>query len=168
MVPAHPDDDWYADHTLIFRLKYNTVKMLFTGEIGQDERMALIQNTPDLRSSIVSGLNHGDKRIADTEFINKIAPYIVILSNVPHNSHGYPHREALDNFKTALTNVYRTDLQGEIDIQLTDKGRASINATTPATEGEMGHAGSNMRRDPTADGGIDMSNQTEQHEILNR
>lgn len=167
-APAHPKDDWYADHTLVFRLNYKNVKVLFTGEISPDEHVALMRNTPDLRSSIVSGLNHGDKRIADIEFINKIAPYIVVLCNVPHNSHGYPNSEALDNLKTALTNVYRTDLQGEINLQINDKGNASINAATPATEGEMGRSGSNMKRDPAVDGGVDMSNQLEHHEILDR
>ena len=74
------------------------------------------ENAVDLKASVLCGLHHGDRRVSDIEFVHGVTPNIAVVMCKLHNPEGYPHREALESFKSSLTPLLRTDINGEVVI----------------------------------------------------
>ncbi len=164
--PAHPTQDWYENHSLVFRIKYNNVSLLFTGDMGTDERAWLYSSGVKLRSSILSGLHHGDRRIADIEFVHAVSPVIAILMCQIGNKGGYPHRETLDVLKSSMTSLNRTDVQSDVTLRVRADGQVAVSPARPGTEKELSQAGSGLKSGMKSGGSVQMDNPTDGSDSL--
>ena len=64
--------------------------------------------------------HHGSKTSTGSSFIKKINPKYSIISVGENNRYGHPNNEALKNL--ANSKIYRTDLDGSIEIKLNKNG----------------------------------------------
>ena len=146
VMPANASASWFENHSIILRIRYNKASILFTGTMGKQEKNWLHEQAVDVHADIVSGLRHGDKEVADVDFVHEITPKIGILMCDLHNAAGYPHRDALDAMTTTMTKLYRTDVQHGINLKLDAEGRIFVLASRPATDHEMTLAGADIKR----------------------
>ena len=165
-APPHPTVDWYDNHSLVFRVKYNKASILFTGDMGPDERSWLYSAGAKLRSSILSGLHHGDRRIGDIEFIHAVSPVLTVLMCQIGNKSGYPHRETLDALKSTMTNVNRTDVQSDITVRVHSDGQVNASPSRPGTEEELSQSGSGLKHGLKSSGTVQMENPTDDSNSL--
>jgi competence protein ComEC len=147
VMPQNPSQSWLENHSVVLRVRYNKASLLFTGSMGKAEKSWMHEQAVDVHADIVSGLRHGDKEVADVDFVHEITPKIAVLMCDLKNHDGYPHRDALDAMTTTMTKLYRTDVQHGINLRLDGEGRIYVLASRPATDHEMGLAGGDIKRD---------------------
>jgi len=90
---------------------------LITGDMdGRTERALLESYTlPDVEVLLVG--HHGSRYSTSEELLDAVTPEVGVVS-VGDNSYGHPTRDALLRLTDAGADVYRTDLQGNISIQV--------------------------------------------------
>ena len=166
-VPANADQDWYDNHSLIFRLKFGLSSILFTSDMGPTERTWLCDSGVDLHSGVLAGLHHGDRRVTDLEFVHYIRPTILILMCQPLKKKVYPHAEALEAMNSNLATVFRTDVQASIKVQMQSAGQISASSDRSGSLKEMKMSGSEMKHDVRIESAPTMTNPLDQREQLN-
>ena len=95
-----------------------------------DRRAYLSQRGVDLvggsaRRGIIKGWSGGSKNSTTQEFLEAIAPAIVIISSGEDNPYGHPSPELLERLEASGARVLRTDRDGAVHI-VTDGERLEI------------------------------------------
>lgn len=117
------------NNALVCKLNYKKFSMLFTGDIEQEAEKVLIENyknTDVLKSTILKVGHHGSKSSTTPEFLDLVQPKISLIGVGKNNMYGHPNEEIIDRLKNANCKIYRTDENGEIDIQVTNKQKLKI------------------------------------------
>jgi beta-lactamase superfamily II metal-dependent hydrolase len=111
-------------NSIVLRLDYGEFSMLFMGDAeSQTEERLLGKKDLALEAKVIKLAHHGSKYATSDNFIKRVQPQAVIISNGSWNRYGHPSQSTLDRLKTANPKIYRTDLQGEVTI--TTKGDGS-------------------------------------------
>lgn len=110
-------------NSVVVRLDYGAFSMLLPGDAeAQTETRMMGQEGDELAAKILKVAHHGSKYATTAEFLQRVKPEVAIISVSATNLYGQPSKKALDNLKAAgVTQLYRTDLQGEITITTTGK-----------------------------------------------
>lgn len=118
---SQPDD--LNEKSLVFRLEYGKGAVLFTGDIGLDveKRLAAYKG----RINVLKVPHHGSRYSSSTEFLNWASPEIALISAGYGNSFHLPADQTLARLKEKHVAVYRTDLDGTIDL-IYDKYRGKF------------------------------------------
>lgn len=105
-------NDWSAI------IRYNTASknVLFTGDAGKD----VIRGTNPGKIDVLKVSHHGSRTGTDEALATELSPAYAVISCGLNNSYGHPHEEVLDALKG--TQLYRTDLQGTIDMTIDANG----------------------------------------------
>lgn len=118
------------NNSLVFKLMYINMSILFTGDIekvAEDAIIKLYKNNQDiLNSSILKLAHHGSKTSTIEEFLNLVNPKIAIANVGKNNNFGHPSEIVLERLKKRNILLYRTDLNGEINIEVNSKGKMKI------------------------------------------
>ena len=104
------------DLSLVARLKYKNFSMLFTGDIGEKVEEKLVKTYPELQVNVLKGPHHGSRFSNSDSFIRATKPEAVVFSSGYLNRMKHPHLETLNRYKKAGTRIYRTDLNGAVQI----------------------------------------------------
>ena len=90
------------------------------GDAGVEVEEDLIEkyNLQDI--DVLKVGHHGSKTSSSKNFINEINPKYSIISVGKNNRYGHPKEEVLDTLKNSK--IYRTDLDGSIEIKLNKNG----------------------------------------------
>ena len=103
------------DFSYYLHLKYGEFDALFTGD-GDKRVQPEIMTTAVLGDiEVLKFPHHGSKNGVTGEFLDKVKPEAAVIS-VGKNPWGHPTVEALKLLTERGINVYRTDTDGEIDI----------------------------------------------------
>jgi competence protein ComEC len=126
LTQLHPDDknktaspkDRRVDNdlSLVMKLDYQSFSMLFTGDIGEKVEKKLAKAYPKLKVDILKGPHHGSRFSNSESFIKATHPDSVVFSSGYLNRMKHPHPETLDRYKSNGVNIYRTDLNGAVQI----------------------------------------------------
>lgn len=105
-------NDWSAI------IRYNTASknILFTGDAGKD----VIRDANPGKIDVLKVSHHGSRTGTDEALATELSPAYAVISCGLNNSYGHPHEEVLDALKG--TQLYRTDLQGTIDMTIDANG----------------------------------------------
>lgn len=96
-------------------LKYGEFEAMFTGDIGFDEEESLLANGSLIDVDVLKVAHHGSKYSSSDEFIRKIKPEVAVIQ-VGKNNFGHPTKETLDKLERVGAKIFRTDLDGEVEI----------------------------------------------------
>ncbi len=102
------------ESSLVIKLTYGKVSLLFTGDIGV-ETEGLLKKEMDLKADILKAPHHGSRYSSSTIFLEKVSPGVVVISTGFRNRYGFPHKEALDRFLDIKARVLRTDRDGAVE-----------------------------------------------------
>lgn len=106
------------DYSLIFQFFYGNHSGTLSGDAPKWVEGAVLQ---DLQPSEVLKLSHhGSKTANSQEFLDKINPKITVIG-VGKNSYGHPNKSVLNRVASGSSSLYRTDLDGDIEIIFKDK-----------------------------------------------
>lgn len=104
------------DNSSVIYLNYNNYKFLFMADAGIEVEKDLIKkyNLQDI--DILKVGHHGSKTSSCKNFIDEINPKYSIISVGKNNRYGHPNNNVLNNLEDSK--IYRTDLDGSIEIKL--------------------------------------------------
>ncbi len=125
LIPLHPDPNESLeenarrvdnDLSLVLRLDYQSFSMLFTGDIGNKVEEKLVKLYPDLEVDVLKSPHHGSRFSNSESFIEATRPGAVVFSSGYLNRMKHPHPETLKRYNKAGVKIYRTDLNGAVQI----------------------------------------------------
>lgn len=70
--------------------------------------------------------HHGSKTSSSQEFIDFVQPDIAVISCGYRNSYGHPHASVLERLKATGSEMFRTDLQGAVVVELGRSGEPKV------------------------------------------
>jgi len=121
------------DDSLVFELRYGQVSILLTGDIGGEVEQALLPALDLLPIVVLKSPHHGSGTSSSEEFIQKLRPRLVLISCGRANPYGHPVPDVVKRYEDAQSGVFRTDRDGQIEIQ-TDGNTLAARAFTGRSE----------------------------------
>ena len=122
VISAKENDKNVNNMSLILRMTYGEVSMLFTGDAEKE-----LEENINVKTNILKVSHHGSKTSSTEEFLKKNMPQVALISVGENNSYGHPNKEVLERLKKINAYIYRTDLNGEIYMRLYKNGKIRIN-----------------------------------------
>jgi len=146
----------YNDHSVVIKLVHGKNSFLFTGDIEKEAENFLlygISKAPqnhtektqkknkfseilcrsvanlrdyDIKSTVLKIPHHGSSSSSSYEFLKKVSPKIAVLTVGYPNDYGLPVFSTLEKYKQLNIKLYRTDIDGNIEI-ISDGKNLKIN-----------------------------------------
>ena len=104
--------------------------MIFTGDIESIAEKQIINKyvgTKKLKTTILKVAHHGSKSSSIQSILNLMQPEIALIGVGSKNTFGHPNSGVLERLKNMETKIYRTDNNGEIEIEINSKGKIKVN-----------------------------------------
>ncbi len=118
------------NNSVVTKLTYNSLSILFTGDIEKSEENLLGKyKNGELESEVLKVAHHGSKTSSSKEFLEAVKPKIALIGVGENNKFGHPYEGVLERLKNINCKIYRTDQMGEIEIKIDKKGKTSIKKT---------------------------------------
>ena len=108
------------DNSNIIYFVINNYKFLFMGDAGKIKESDLLKKYDLNNIDFLKVGHHGSNTSSSKDFINHIKPKYAIISVGKYNIYGHPKESVLHNLRNS--NIYRTDLDGSIEIILNKNG----------------------------------------------
>ena len=111
--------------SLVLKLTYGDMRILFTGDIGRKVELKLVESGVDIGAEIVKVPHHGSKTSSSAEFLDAVRPQYAIFSLGQRNRYRFPSEEVVARYRERGCHVLRTDQLGAIRLR-TDGRRCWI------------------------------------------
>ena len=121
------------DNSNVIYFKYHNYKFLFMGDAGVEKEKDILIKYNLKNIDFLKVGHHGSNSSSSNYFINRINPKYSLISVGKNNRYGHPKDEVLDTLRNSK--IYRTDLDGSIEIKLNKNGYKI--RTCPPQEGEL-------------------------------
>lgn len=112
-----PDSASDNDLSICIRILYGSYSCLITGDAEKAEEESMIASGHNLESDTYIAGHHGSATSTSEAFLDAVLPRDVIISCGVNNPYGHPAQEVLQRIYVLGSNILRTDLQGQIDIE---------------------------------------------------
>jgi beta-lactamase superfamily II metal-dependent hydrolase len=104
-------------NSIVARVTAGAVRVLFTGDAeSETEERLLAENRAQLRADILKVAHHGSRYATSQPFLSAVSPRVAVISCATGNDYGHPHRETLSVLARNNVQVYRTDLDGDVEM----------------------------------------------------
>ena len=92
-------------------------RVLITGDMGAEGEENLVKIADLSQVEVLVAGHHGSDTSTSQALLDAIRPELALISVGKDNSYGHPALEVLDRLEAAGAEVYRTDLDGTIEIR---------------------------------------------------
>lgn len=113
------------ENSNVIYTEINNIKMLFMGDAGVQKEKDILDKYNLKNIDFLKVGHHGSNTSSSDYFINQIAPKYSLISVGKNNRYGHPKDSVLDKLKKSK--IYRTDLDGSIEIKLKEDFKIIIN-----------------------------------------
>jgi competence protein ComEC len=113
----YPPPDGLEDASVVLRLEFGRVRLLFAGDLDKRDERALQPKTQDLRSAVLKVPRHGSASSSTQEFVAAVRPSLAIFSVGGRNPFGLPRDEVVARYREVGAEVLRTDEDGAIILE---------------------------------------------------
>lgn len=122
------------ESSIVFLLDMYGRTFLFTGDIGKVSESDMLRNwqtnagifesssASNESIDIMKVAHHGSKHSSSADWLAYWKPKVSVISVGKSNVYGHPSPDALERLKSAHSEVYRTDRQGELQVKVNDRG----------------------------------------------
>lgn len=104
------------EHSVVLTASCEGITALFTGDIGGAAEKELVQAGCLSDCDILKMAHHGSNYSNSDTFLHVISPEVAVVSCGVDNMYGHPGADALYRFAAIGADVYRTDLNGTVQI----------------------------------------------------
>ena len=120
LAPIDDEYDIINNYSLVAKVTYGDVKILFTGDIQKEVEEQLLEAGVDLSATVYKAAHHGSMTSNTIEFIETVNPKVVLISsdNGNHNLYGHPVKSFMEYLEENKTRVYRTDESGTVKLTI--------------------------------------------------
>lgn len=135
------------NNSIVTMIKYGNNSFVFTGDAEDVEEYSILSRGYDIKCDLLKVGHHGSRYSTSDYFLAACRPQYAVISVGKDNEYGHPTKEVLDKLTAIGTEIYRTDLQGDIlvssdgtDIQVTcekevEKEKILVAPTVDTKEG---------------------------------
>jgi competence protein ComEC len=116
--------------SLVLKIQYNDISVLFTGDIETEAEENLIHLGKWLRSDIIKVPHHGGRTSSTEEFLQMVRPKVAVISVGRNNPFNHPHIETIRRYKDVGAQVFRTERDGAITLLSVQDGTDSYEIRT--------------------------------------
>ena len=131
--PQKPYSQSPQANSAVLRLTYHSFCAFMPGDIEDEQQAPLVGLLGDSKCAVYKWPYHGQGRPQVPLFFSKLHPSDVIISVGP-NSQGLPSPTTLERLRLANTHIWRTDIQGDLSIHVSQNGSYQITAGTTENE----------------------------------
>jgi competence protein ComEC len=121
-VPLRASDDGKQvnDESVVLQLHYGSRTMLFTGDMEEEiDPQLLARGLADRLHAPIDVLkvaHHGSATATTNALLDALQPHIALISVGAKNNYGHPAPSTLERLSDHGAEIYRTDLEGSIEI----------------------------------------------------
>lgn len=112
--PIRHDYEDLNNYSVVTKLVYGKTSFLFTGDMEKEAERDIAKE--DLQASILKVGHHGSRSSTSAQFLRRVKPEVAVISLGKDNDYGHPHEITLKKLSKVGVKVYRTDINGTIDI----------------------------------------------------
>ena len=113
------------NNSLVFKLEYKNLSILFTGDIEIPAEEKIVAEYKDksylLKSDILKVAHHGSDTSTTEEFLKLVLPRYCLIGVGKNNNFNHPNDIVIERLEKYNVKIYRTDLYGEIIINIKNK-----------------------------------------------
>jgi competence protein ComEC len=102
--------------SLVLRLSYGVIDLLFTGDIEAEGEHVLLSANGTLASEIVKVPHHGSRTSSSQAFVTAVAPRMAVASLGYHNRFAFPAAEVVQRYAEQGSQFLRTDQAGAVTV----------------------------------------------------
>ena len=118
------------NNSIVMKMYYKEFSILFTGDIEEIAEKKILETYKGkemkLKADVLKVAHHGAKTSTIEEFLNIIKPNIALIGVGKDNNFGHPNEIIINRLSGYGTKIYRTDLDGEIGIEVNRKGKIRV------------------------------------------
>ena len=104
------------DGSLVIKIALGRTAFLLTGDVGAATERELLEAGLDLGSTVLKAGHHGSASSTSTAFLAAVRPKAVLVSAGEGNTYGFPSPEVLGRCRSVGAEVFRTDIDGAVEI----------------------------------------------------
>ncbi len=112
--PEGPLSSDWNENSLVLKLTYGKVSLLFMGDANKEVERALLERDDDVRADVLKVGHHGFNDATSKEFLKSVAPDFAVISINRENVRGYPHPEVLKRLDTYRVKTLITYAKGDV------------------------------------------------------
>jgi competence protein ComEC len=105
--------------SLVLLAHYRGLRMLLTGDIEPEAQQSLLRSSHGLRADVLKVPHHGS-RYQESAFLSAVGADVAVVSAGHDNDYGHPAESTLRLLQHGGTDVYRTDLAGDVAVVWSD------------------------------------------------
>ena len=133
ILPPSGVDNSQNNNSVGILLEYGSFRALFPGD-AESEQLAHWMKTLDLpRVNVLKVSHHGAFNGTTEEWIRTTSPGDVVISVSGTNGHGHPALSVLRAWQAARANVFRTDVEGSVQVVVHPDGKYDVLTTNRNT-----------------------------------
>ena len=118
------------NQSMVIRADYGESSVLFTGDIEAPAERALVSSAgDDIETDVLKIPHHGSKGAVYDKFFDNCSAEFAIISVGENNQYGAPSDDMLECLRKYKSTIFRTDLDGTIEVTLGKNGIRNINTT---------------------------------------
>jgi competence protein ComEC len=103
-------------YSIVVRVVNGSNSFLFTGDAQTDSEKEMLTKGYTLKCDVLKVGHHGSDTSTYPDFLKAVSPQYAVIEVGKGNDYGHPHQVTLDKLAAAKVQVYRTDLNGTIEI----------------------------------------------------
>lgn len=131
--PVWPISSRKADHgiedenenNMVFIVNYKGTKIMVTGDLLEEDELEMVRHyrgTDILRCDVLKVAHHGSKSSSSEVFLDTVNPKVAVIQVGKNNFYGHPHDQTLQRLQERNIDVYRTDINGAVGLDLHGTG----------------------------------------------
>jgi len=128
------------DDSLVVRISYGPASVLLPGDISRQVEQALMASSVPLEGQVLKVAHHGSKASSSAEFLARVRPRVALVSAEYGGLGNLPNPEVLENLRAAGAQVFRTDLNGAVKVEVTGRSLVPFQLFVTTYFGPAGRA----------------------------
>lgn len=100
--------------SVVALITFGNFSALMTGDAGENVMSIIDSEAGDI--DVLKVPHHGSRTGLSDDFLNTVKPEVSIISLGKDNSYGHPSKNIIDLLEKNKSKIFRTDLNGEIEI----------------------------------------------------
>lgn len=115
----YPVEGYEADRSpvnntsLVLKLCYKDISVLFTGDAEQDVENMFLEKSPEIKANVIKVAHHGSITSTTESFLKAVNPRVAVIS-VGKNNFGHPSEYVLERLTKNNVHIFRTDIDGTV------------------------------------------------------
>jgi competence protein ComEC len=110
------------NRSIVLRVRLGDQAVLLTGDVEGEAEQMLVMSRQDLRAQVLKVPHHGSRRSSTEAFLDAVRPKAALVSVGYRNPFRHPHPETLERYRSRDVQVWRTDRDGAITVELRPDG----------------------------------------------